>query len=71
MAEPLAWHFKDKNITWDLVRGRMGFKPDQLIVKGENATPVIVSPSNPPIDWSRYESIVDSDDRRGRKRNQS
>jgi choline-sulfatase len=58
MAEPLAWHFKDKTVSWDLVRGRMGFKPDQLIVKGENATPVIVSPSNPPIDWSRYESLV-------------
>ena len=56
-AEPVIWQFKDKSITWDLVRGRMGFKPDQLIVKGENATPVIVSPSNPPIDWSRYESI--------------
>jgi arylsulfatase A-like enzyme len=58
MAEPLVWQFKDKAVSWDLVRGRMGFKPDQLIVKGENATPVIVSPSNPPIDWSRYESIA-------------
>lgn len=57
MAEPLVWEFKDKTISWDLARGRLGFKPDQLIVKGENATPVIVSPSNPPIDWSRYESL--------------
>ncbi len=58
MAEPLVWDFKDKTVSWDLVRGRLGFKPDQLVVKGENATPVIVSPSNPPIDWSRYESMA-------------
>jgi arylsulfatase A-like enzyme len=58
MAEPLAWHFKDKTVSWNLARGRLGFKPDQLIVKGENSTPVIVSPSTPPIDWSRYESIA-------------
>jgi choline-sulfatase len=58
VAEPIVWDFKDKTVSWDLVRGRLGFRPDQLIVKGENATPVIVSPSNPPIDWSRYESIA-------------
>lgn len=57
LAEPLIWDFKTKTVSWDLARGRMGFRPDQLVVKGENATPVIVSPSNPPIDWSRYESI--------------
>src|SRR5688500_19508346 len=39
MAEPLAWQFKDNTVSWDLVRGRMRFKPDQLIVKEENATP--------------------------------
>jgi arylsulfatase A-like enzyme len=58
MAEHLRWDFKERVVSWDLVRGRLGFKPDQLIVKGENATPVIVSPSDPPIDWSRYESIA-------------
>ena len=57
MAEPVVWEFRDKIISWDLVRGRLGFKPDQLIVKGENASPVIISPSNPAIDWSRYDSI--------------
>jgi arylsulfatase A-like enzyme len=57
IAEPAVWDFKDQKITWDLVRGRLGFKPDQLIVKGENASPVIVSPTDPPVDWSRYERL--------------
>jgi choline-sulfatase len=58
IAEPLIWDFKDKTVSWDLARGHLGFKPDQMIVKGDNATPVIVSPVNPPIDWSRYERIA-------------
>src|ERR687895_230737 len=31
MAEPLLWDFKDKTVSWDLVRGRLGFRPDQLV----------------------------------------
>jgi choline-sulfatase len=58
-AEPVVWRFQDRKITWDLVRGRMGFRPPgQLVVKGEGASPVIVSPGNPPTDWSRYEAIL-------------
>jgi len=59
MGEPVVWRFADKKITWDIVRGRMGFKnTGELVVKGEGSTPVIVSPSQPPIDWSRYESLL-------------
>ena len=57
MAEPVKWTWKEQKVTWDAVRGRIGFKQGQLIVKGENASPVIVSPTDPPIDWSRYLSL--------------
>jgi arylsulfatase A-like enzyme len=57
MAEPIKWTWKDEKLTWDIVRGRIGFKQGQLIVKGEGSTPVIISPSDPPIDWSRYRTI--------------
>jgi arylsulfatase A-like enzyme len=58
MAERVVWDFTEKKVTWDLVRGRMGFRPGELVVKGEGSTPVIVSPANPPVDWSRYRSIL-------------
>jgi arylsulfatase A-like enzyme len=56
-AERIVWDFDDRNITWDLLRGRLGFRPGQLVVKGEGNTPVIRSPVSPAIDWSRYEAI--------------
>ena len=58
MAEPVAWNFDNQETTWKLARGRMGFKPGQLVLKGEGSTPVIVAPANPPIDWSLYRRIV-------------
>jgi arylsulfatase A-like enzyme len=36
----------------------MGFKPGQLIVKGDGSTPVIASPTSPAIDWSRYRRMI-------------
>ena len=57
MAEPVVWTWKEQKVTWSSVRGRMGFKQGQLIVKGEGSTPVIMSPTDPPLDWSRYQSI--------------
>ena len=57
MAEPVVWTWKEQKLTWDIVRGRIGFKQGQLIVKGQGASPVIVSPTDPPIDWSRYRSL--------------
>lgn len=57
MAEPVLWTWKEQKLTWDIVRGRIGFKQGQLIVKGQGSSPVIVSPTDPPIDWSRYQSI--------------
>jgi arylsulfatase A-like enzyme len=57
MAESIRWTWKDSKVTWEIVRGRMGFKEGMLIVKGEGATPVIISPSDPLIDWSRYRAL--------------
>lgn len=57
MAQRVVWDFNDQKITWDLIRGRMGFKKGELVVKGEGSTPVIIAPTNPSIDWSRYEEI--------------
>ena len=58
MAEAVVWDFNEKKITWDLVRGRLGFRQGQLVVKGEGSSPVIISPVKPPIDWSRYEAML-------------
>ncbi len=58
-AEPVRWDFSDKVVSWQPVRGRMGFKDSgELIVQGEGAPPVMTSPATPEIDWARYESIL-------------
>ena len=59
MAEPLAWqHFLSENdITWDVLRGRAGYREGDLILKGDGSTPVIMAPQKTLIDWSRYEAI--------------
>jgi arylsulfatase A-like enzyme len=57
MAERIVWDFKEPKTPWTLLRGRMGFKPGELVLKGEGSTPVIKSPTSPSIDWSRYEAL--------------
>ena len=57
-AQPLVWRFTDEKITWQPLRGRMGFKkPGLLVVKGDGSTPVIAAPNNPAIDWSLYQTV--------------
>jgi len=58
MADPLTWqHFLSENdITWDILRGRAGFRQGDLILKGDGSTPVIMAPQKTLIDWSRYEA---------------
>jgi len=58
MAPRLVWDFNEPQTDWKLLRGRMGFRPGELALKGEGNTPVIVSPDKTTIDWSRYESIL-------------
>ena len=59
VAEPVVWHnfFKTDDVTWNLLRGRIGIRKGDLVLKGEDNTPVIVSPRNPPIAWGLYEAV--------------
>ena len=58
-ADPVVWQdfFSSKDITWTLARGQIGYKNGDLMVKGDGATPVILSPKRPAIDWSLYEAV--------------
>src|SRR5205085_7084703 len=46
MADPATWQnfVSEKDITWTLLRGRIGFRQGELIVKGDGSTPVILAP---------------------------
>lgn len=59
MATPLVWRnfLSEDDITWGLLRGRIGYRKGDLIVKGDGSTPVIVSPDAQPIDWTLYEAV--------------
>ena len=59
MADPLVWHnfLSENDITWDILRGRAGYRQGDLILKGEGSTPVILAPKQPLIEWSRYEAV--------------
>jgi arylsulfatase A-like enzyme len=59
MAEPVVWqHFYTaRDITWLLVRGRIGSRDGDLLLKGEGATPVILAPRQPVVEWNRYEAV--------------
>lgn len=58
MADPIIWHNfnSEKDITWDVLRGRIGFRQGDLVVKGDGSTPVIMAPKSF-IDWSQYEAV--------------
>ena len=59
IATPIVWQkfFSEDDITWGLLRGRIGYRKGDLIVKGDGSTPVIVSPDAQPIDWALYEAV--------------
>lgn len=59
MAEPIVWQNfnSEKDITWELLRGRIGFRDGDLVVKGDGSTPVILAPKEKYIDWTRYEAV--------------
>jgi arylsulfatase A-like enzyme len=59
IAPPIVWQnfLSENDISWGLLRGRIGYRRGDLIVKGEGSTPVIVSPDAQPIDWSLYEAV--------------
>lgn len=58
-AEPVVWQdfFSPSDVTWQLVRGRLGVRNGDLILKGEGSTPVMLSPKQPAVDWSLYRAV--------------
>ena len=58
-AETVVWQnfFSTSDITWQLIRGRIGVRNGDLIVKGEGSTPVIYAPQQPTIDWTLYQTV--------------
>ncbi len=58
-AEPVVWQdfFSNSDITWQLVRGRIGVRNGDMMLKGEGSTPVILAPKEPAIDWSLYGAV--------------
>ncbi len=58
-AEPVIWQnfFSNSDITWQLVRGRIGTHNGDLMLKGDGSTPVILAPKQPAIDWKLYQAI--------------
>jgi arylsulfatase A-like enzyme len=58
-AVPTIWHnfLSENDITWTALRGRIGFRQGDLVLKGEGATPVIMAPQQPFIEWNRYEAV--------------
>ena len=58
-ADPVVWQnfFSTSDIHWQLIRGRIGVRNGDLIVKGEGSTPVILAPKQPAIDWRLYQAV--------------
>jgi arylsulfatase A-like enzyme len=57
VAEPVVWKNFDASVSWGLLRGRMGLRQGDLILQGDDGTPVILSPKDFAIDWGLYESV--------------
>ena len=49
--------FATSDISWQLIRGRIGVRNGDLMVKGTGSTPVILSPKQPAIDWKLYKAV--------------
>jgi len=60
VTDPVIWKdfFTERDVPWILLRGRMGLRRGDLILQGDEGTPVILSPKETPIDWGLYESVL-------------
>ncbi len=58
-AEPIVWRnfLSEKDLTWILLRGNMGYRRGDMILKGDNNTPVILAPRKPAIAWDLYQAV--------------
>jgi arylsulfatase A-like enzyme len=59
VTEPLVWrNFQsEKDITWGLLRGQMGYRRGDLMLRGDGGTPVMMSPRQPAIAWDLYQAV--------------
>jgi choline-sulfatase len=58
-AEPILWHnfLSAKDLTWNPLRGRMGYRQGDLVMKGEGSSPVMLAPKRPAIAWDLYQAV--------------
>jgi arylsulfatase A-like enzyme len=58
-AAPIVWQdfLTEKDLTWTLLRGRMGYRNGDMMIKADGSTPVILAPKEPAIDWGLYEAV--------------
>lgn len=58
-ADPIIWRnfLSEKDITWILLRGNMGYRHGDLILQGDDSTPVILAPRKPAIAWDLYQAV--------------
>ena len=59
VTEPIVWQdfYSEKDVTWRVLRGNLGFRNGDLMVKGDGGSPVITSPKETPIDWTQFEAV--------------
>src|ERR1017187_9619618 len=59
VANPIVWHnfLTENDITWILLRGQMGYRRGDLILKGDGNSPVILAPRKPAIAWDLYQAV--------------
>lgn len=58
-TNPILWHnfLSEKDLTWVLLRGNMGFRRGDLILKGDDSSPVMLAPRQPAIAWDLFEAL--------------
>ena len=59
VTDPIVWHnfLSENDITWILLRGRMGYRRGDLILKGDGNSPVILAPRKSAIAWDLYQAV--------------
>ncbi|MFN7995017.1 MAG: sulfatase [Bryobacteraceae bacterium] len=59
MSEPIVWrNFQsEKDLTWVLLRGQMGYRRGDMMLRGDGSSPVMMSPKEPAIAWDRFQAV--------------
>ncbi len=59
ITDPIVWRkfSSEKDLTWILLRGQMGYRQGDLMLRGDNSSPVMMSPKQPAIAWDLYQAV--------------